>query len=107
MVDNYQIEGTKMVFEMPMELDDHQATRLREKMDMLIDAYQIRQLILDFSKTEFMDSSGIGMIIGRSRSLHFLNGNVYVVNISEQVNKIFEASGLYRIVGTWEGSSNE
>lgn len=107
MTDTYQIDGTKMVFQMPMEIDHHQAARLKDKMDMLIEAYQIRQLILDFSGTEFMDSSGIGMIIGRSRKLHFLNGNVYAIHVGEQVNKIFEASGLYRMIGTWEVEEHE
>lgn len=98
MEQHYTIEGIKMVYFMPKEIDHHQAEELNKKMDYLIETNQIRNLILDFSNTEFMDSSGIGVIIGRSKKISYFGGEIYAVNLSERMKKIFLASGLHRII---------
>ena len=56
------------------------------------------RLVLDFEETCFMDSSGIGVIIGRSRKMKFLDGELVVCGVTPRIERIFEASGLYKIV---------
>lgn len=82
----------------PRELDHHLAVQLKEEADLLIETYHVKTLVFDFSNTEFMDSSGIGVLIGRSRNLSFSGGNVVAVNLSPRVEQIFRISGLQRLI---------
>ena len=100
MDNQYEIrDGSLRVF-MPRELDHHEAGKLRAQTDLLIENYQIRQLVFDFSQTEFMDSSGIGVIIGRCRNMGYFGGEVVAQNLNERVQKIFMISGLHKIIRT-------
>ena len=74
--------------------------RLKTEADLLIDAYHVRTLIFDFSQTEFMDSSGIGVIIGRSRKMGYYGGDVYAEHLNGRVRKIFQVSGLHTLIRT-------
>lgn len=82
----------------PREIDECAAREMREEADMLIENYQIRHLVFDFSQTEFMDSSGIGMLIGRSRKMGYAGGSVAAENLSERVQKIFTLAGLPKLI---------
>ena len=69
MKSQYIMEKGCLVVYVPRELDHHQANRIRTETDLLIDTYHVRHLVFDFTETEFMDSSGIGVIIGRCEEL--------------------------------------
>lgn len=100
MDNQYEIrDGSLRVF-VPRELDHHEAGKLRAQTDLLIENYHIRQLVFDFSQTEFMDSSGIGVIIGRCRNMGYFGGEVVAQNLNERVQKIFTISGLHKIIRT-------
>lgn len=94
----YTIDGKRLVYEMPKELDHHVAERLCLELDMLIESCGIKEAMLDFSKTTFMDSSGIGVIIGRSKKMQLYGGVLVVKNMSKRVHMIFDAAGLGKIV---------
>lgn len=94
----YQVDGKVLIYVMPKELDHHVAETLCKELDMLVDAHCTKELILDFAKTEFMDSSGIGVIIGRSKTMQFHEGTLYVSNMGKRIEGIFGAAGLYKIV---------
>lgn len=100
----YEITGIQMRYYMPQEIDQHVAEDVRTFLEQMIASEHIRELVFDFAKTEFMDSSGIGVVIGRCRTLGYYNGKVYAVNIGERVDKIFKASGLYKMVEVKEAS---
>ncbi len=95
---SYKREGTTLYYQMPKELDHHVAQRLCRELDSLIEVYQIKELILDFSNTEFMDSSGIGVVIGRQKTMKFHQGILYVEHLGARVVTIFKAAGLFQIV---------
>lgn len=95
---NYEVKGTSMTIYMPKELDHHCATQLRLEADMLLQSYAVRSLIFDFTETEFMDSSGIGVIIGRCKNMDYAGGEVFARNLNERIQKIFVVSGLHKIV---------
>lgn len=94
----YSIKNGCLTIAVPKELDHHCAERLRQEIDLLIGAYQVQKLVFDFSNTDFMDSSGIGVIIGRSRNMGFANGEVIAEHLNERIQKIFIVSGLHRLV---------
>lgn len=98
MITTYQIKGSQLVYRMPRELDHHAAQQLCRELDMMVESYQIMELVLDFADTEFMDSSGIGVVIGRSKTMQFRGGILYVSHLRERVNGIFQAAGLHKIV---------
>ena len=80
------------------ELDHRAATLLRPELDALLKDPTIRRLVLDLKKLKFMDSSGIGLIIGRYKLLKRRGGSVAVMNADARVDRIFQMSGLYQIV---------
>lgn len=91
-----------MIVKLPLELDHHLARQIRTEVDHLIDQGNIKNLLFDFGDSNFMDSSGIGMIMGRYKKLKFFGGKVAVTNISPAVDRIFSMSGLYQLVPKYE-----
>lgn len=98
MIKNYKLQDDLLVFMMPAELDQHVAGEIAGEIDSLIDIHSIRRLILDFSQTCFMDSAGIGTVIGRCKKLKYVNGKVKIVNMNDRVERLFKAAGLHRII---------
>lgn len=94
----YEITEDKLVVPMPKEVDHHVAKNLSREIDFMVDSWHVRKLVFDFSDTEFMDSSGIGVLIGRKKTMELYAGEVFAVNLGEHVEKIFEKSGLFRII---------
>ncbi|MCL2703593.1 MAG: anti-sigma factor antagonist [Defluviitaleaceae bacterium] len=80
------------------EIDHHTSLGIRQKIEKAFARSKARNLIFDFSRVEFMDSSGIGILIGRYRELSKLGGKVYAINISGEIGRIFGVSGLARII---------
>ena len=80
------------------ELDHFSAEGVRRQLDELTEDRSIRYLILDLSGMTFMDSSGIGGIIGRYKRMAARGGGVRVFGANRQVDRLMELSGLYRIV---------
>jgi stage II sporulation protein AA (anti-sigma F factor antagonist) len=94
---SYEKHGIQMIYHMPREVDQHVAEEIRTFLEQMILSGNVRELVFDFEGTEFMDSSGIGIVIGRCRTLGYYNGMVYVMNAGERVDKLFRASGVYKI----------
>ena len=94
----YKVCGQALEYTMPKEIDHHVAQNVCKELDMLIDAYGVRELVLDFENTEFMDSSGVGIMIGRNKMMQFRNGSVYVKNMGSRVETVFRSAGLYKII---------
>lgn len=97
---NIRIEhiGTTLVVKPEGELDHHSAKDVREMIDREIELKKIKNLVLDFNKVSFMDSSGIGVIAGRYKIINSLGGKTMVIRANEQVDKILEISGLKKIL---------
>lgn len=100
MKQNCELENGQLVIRVPEELDHHQAGRLKMEADLLIETCQVKKLVFDFAKTQFMDSSGIGMIIGRCRNMGYYGGEVTARNLNERIQKIFMVSGLHKLIKT-------
>ena len=98
MEQKYTVKGHTMVYYFPREVDQHQSVPICSFLDRCIEVHRIRQLVFDFSENEFMDSSGVGILIGRSRLLGYYGGKVYARNLSGRSRVIFAASGLQRMI---------
>ena len=76
------------------EIDHHTAALLRSKIDEQIDRRLPQKLILDFSGVGFMDSSGIGLILGRSKRMQAEGGQVMVRGVSPQINRMLRLANI-------------
>ena len=84
------------------EIDHHTASKLRDEIDEAMTAFHCRHLILDMKRVSFMDSSGIGVIMGRYRTVYLLGGEVWAVNANERMKKILSMSGVTKIIQVYE-----
>jgi stage II sporulation protein AA (anti-sigma F factor antagonist) len=80
------------------EIDAETAREMRRSIDVEYDEVGARDLIFDMKDVTFMDSSGIGMIIGRFKRVSAIGGSVKIVGADKNVRRIIELSGLGRIV---------
>ncbi len=80
------------------EIDHHIAPKIREEIDCNIESYRPKLLVLDFSAVSFMDSSGIGLIMGRYRIMQKTGGSTEVVCPSLRMQKIMQMAGIDRLV---------
>ena len=94
----YQVQENCLTIYLPREVDHHNADEIRKEADAVISRNHIRYVIFDFDRTEFMDSSGIGVVIGRYRKLKNKDGHISVVEVNKRVDKVFALSGLYKII---------
>lgn len=79
------------------ELDHHAAKSIREEIDESIERLRPNVLILDFRSVTFMDSSGIGLVMGRYRTMQMLGGKVVVKDASLHIRKVMRLAGLDRL----------
>lgn len=83
------------------EIDHHSSQELREKIDMAFEPTDCRKMIFDFTGVTFMDSSGIGMIIGRYKNAKKRGGTVAIAGMSPELGRIFQISGLAKIIDSY------
>ncbi len=87
-----------LLVEITEEIDHHVADILRRKIDDDITRYMPRKVIFDFNKVSFMDSAGIGMVIGRYKMVNMIGGVTQMKNVRTSIRKIFEMSGVSKII---------
>lgn len=98
----YDINGRCLIIRLTKELDHHTAVLIREKADRIIDRNNIKHIIFDFSESTFMDSAGIGVIMGRYKKIIFIGGKAAVANVNSTIDRIFRISGLYKIIEKYD-----
>ena len=99
---DYQVQENCLTIFLPKEVDHHNAEEIRKSADSVIEKNHIKYVIFDFKDTEFMDSSGIGVIMGRYKRIYMLGGEVCAVHTSERMKKILTMSGVTRIMQIYE-----
>ena len=80
------------------ELDHHTADDLRIQATNTIEKHAIRHIVLNLEQLTFMDSSGIGVILGRYKQIKQVHGEMIVCAISPAIQRLFEMSGLFKIM---------
>lgn len=91
------VEENKITAFLSGEIDHHLASSLRRQIDFAVRENNPNLLVLDFSQVTFMDSSGIGLVMGRYKLMTELNGKVYVQNPPPHIKKIMKLSGIEKL----------
>jgi len=76
------------------DIDHHMASVMRQAIDRAIESALPQKLVIDFKEISFMDSSGIGLIMGRYKLMKSINGETEVINTSSDIRKIMKLAGL-------------
>jgi len=97
------LRNNNLIVKIAGEIDHHEVDRMRTIIDREFFRLAATNIVFDFAHVGFMDSSGIGMIIGRYKEVQKVGGTVFAVNINPAVNRIFDISGLKKIVQCYEG----
>lgn len=95
---DYERRHQTVTVRLANELDHRAATQLKGELDNLLADRSIRRLVLDLQRLKFMDSSGIGLIIGRYKQMARRGGSVAVINPDAHMDRIFQMAGLYELV---------
>ncbi|MCP1124993.1 anti-sigma F factor antagonist [Bacillus sp. AFS018417] len=88
------------------ELDHHAAEELRAKVTDMIETHHVHHIILNLEQLAFMDSSGLGVVLGRYKHVKSLGGEMVVCAISPAVKRLFEMSGLFKIIRLEENEAH-
>ena len=99
-------EDKLLVFKITEEIDDFSVQKIRRRADYEIERYMPKRVVFDFDSVTFMDSAGIGLIIGRYKFVNMLGGKLELANLTQNVKKIFEMSGILKIIPVVEINEN-
>ncbi len=86
------------------ELDHHSAEKMRKKLDKEILSSGAETIIFDLSGLTFMDSSGIGVLLGRYKL--FATKKLYIIGANESVNKVLKIAGVYSVMPEYKGGES-
>lgn len=93
-----EIKNSALFIYMCGELDEYSATFVRNELDYVLSNANYNQIIFDMTELEFMDSTGIGVLIGRYKKIKNTNKPIYIKNTNSHIEKIFKMSGIYEIM---------
>ncbi|MDO4308317.1 MAG: anti-sigma factor antagonist [Eubacteriales bacterium] len=94
----FETEGACLTIFLPKELDHPASDMIRKESDRIMNKTYIKMIIFDFGNTGFMDSSGIGLIMGRYRALGMRGGCIRAVHVNGHIDKLLHLSGVHRYV---------
>ena len=99
---NNQVQENCLTSYLPREVDHQNAEESKREADAVVDRNHIKYVIVDFEKTDVMDSSGIGVIMGRYKTVSLIGGEVWAVHTNARVKKILTLSGVTKIMQIYE-----
>ncbi len=93
----YKVGNGELLIMLPKEFDHHSARQITEQSDWYIVSANVSKIVFDFQNTDFMDSSGVGTVIGRYKLMKG-RGKVQALNVNPSIDRILTISGLYKIM---------
>ncbi len=97
-MEQFQVTDHCLMIRLPEEIDHHKAGKICERADRYLVKEEVEHIVFDFSDTRFMDSSGIGIILGRYKKIACFGGKVYVVHADRQIKRALYLAGMEKIV---------
>lgn len=94
----YNGQRRALIVRLDQEIDHHTAAGIRQNVDDAFLSTRADHIIFDFKDLSFMDSSGIGLIMGRYRMVRPLDGKIVLAGVSEQMDRLMSLSGIYKLV---------
>lgn len=95
---NLEVKQDVLIVRLSGELDHHTAEELREQVTDVIENRNVRHIVLNLGQLTFMDSSGLGVILGRYKQIKNVGGQMVVCAVSPTVKRLFDMSGLFKII---------
>ena len=89
-----------LILKITDEIDDHNVQNIRRKADYEIERYMPKKIIFDFDSVTFMDSAGIGLIIGRYKFANMIGAKLELSNLTQSVRRLFDMSGILKLIPT-------
>ena len=102
----FEMTDEILIVNLDGELDHHFSAVIRKEIDKTVDAFHSKHLIFNFEKVTFMDSSGIGVIMGRYNKITQLGGSLMITGCSEYIDRILDMAGIYTIAARMESVSD-
>lgn len=94
----FEVKRNVLVAHIKGELDHHNAAPIRNEIDRSMNTFECRDLILDLTGVEFMDSSGIGIALGRYKKLSKIGGKLCICGCSAYIEKLLDMAGVFSII---------
>ena len=95
---NYEKKDKLLLINFTEEIDHHTTEKIRRRADYEIERHIPRKVIFDFNKVSFMDSAGIGLLIGRYKNARAIGAKVELKNVNKSIYKILKMSGITRLI---------
>ena len=95
---SYTQQDKQLTVSLTEDIDHHSVEEIRRKIDNEITRCMPRKVIFDFGSVSFMDSAGIGMLIGRYRTVKLFGGQVEMCNVQPSIRKVLEMSGVLKLI---------
>ena len=103
----YIKKDKRLIFEIEEDIDECCVQKIRRRIDNEIQRYMPKEVLTATIKFSFMDSAGIGLIIGRYKLINMIGGELKIANVNTQIQKIFEMSGLLRLIPVEQKNKKE
>lgn len=97
-MEDFKIIDNYLMIRLPDEVDHHISVDISAKADRYIMSKRVGNVVFDFERTTFMDSSGIGVILGRYKKISCFGGKVYAINADNRIRRILLLSGMQNFV---------
>lgn len=94
----FKTQGGDICVKLYGELDEYASRTLRGALDKLIETRNMRSMTLDMQGVTFIDSTGLGLVLGRYKKLRGRRAELLLKNVPPQVDKVFGASGVYTYI---------
>lgn len=101
-MEDFKVIDNYLMVKLPEEIDHYQSAYISERADRYILKEQVDNIVFDFEDTRFMDSSGIGIIMGRYKKISCFGGKVFAIHADRQIKRILYISGLHKIMEIME-----
>lgn len=101
-MEDFKVIDNYLMVKLPEEIDHHQSIYISKWADRFILKEDVENVVFDFQDTKFMDSSGIGIIMGRYQKISCFGGKVYAIHVDKQIKRILQISGLMKVMEIME-----
>ncbi len=95
---DFLVVGRTLVAILQGEVDHHTCVQIRQQVDHEFQKKRARNLVFDLECVKFMDSAGIGMLMGRYRNVAICGGSIALVNVRPETAQLIELSGVNRLM---------
>lgn len=97
-MEDFKVIDHCLMIRLPEEIDHHKSAYISDNADKFILKEEVNHVVFDFEDTRFMDSSGIGIILGRYKKISCFGGKVFAIHADKQIQRILYVSGLSKII---------